>query len=257
MQIPSLPPGRSLEDGHGRWLVYDTSVNGTPVWLQSALFDPLQELQRLSAFVFSLADALDALHRQSLVWLNFDPNALEDLGPLTPSADRRSLRITNLDLDLFPFQSMPERVRVHPHYAAPEVVQFRVDDIGPRTDVYHLAMFAYYWLAGLLPDGLPGGGLERYDYDLPFLRVFTPRLAEGIIPVVMRGCLTAIRLLNGATFGNAPMAFAEAALAQCIARVRSSGALHGSTLQLGHRRAFSRARLRSNRSCSEATKTTS
>ena len=67
------------------------------------------------------------------------------------------LRITNLDVELFPFQSMPERVRVHPHFAAPEVVQFRVDDGGPRTDVYHLAMFAYYWLAGWLA-GRPARG---------------------------------------------------------------------------------------------------
>ena len=88
-------------------------------------------------------------------------------------------------MELFPFQSMPERVRVHPHYAAPEVVQFRVDDIGPRTDVFHLAMFVYYWLAGLLPDGLPGAGLERSGYALPFLRVFAPHLPEGILPALM------------------------------------------------------------------------
>jgi serine/threonine protein phosphatase PrpC len=66
-------------------------------------------------------------------------------------------------------------------------VQFRVGDIGPRTDVFHLAMFAYYWLAKQLPDGLPGSGLESYDYAIPFLRIYAPWLPTGIVPVVMRG----------------------------------------------------------------------
>src|SRR5262249_26714796 len=61
------------------------------------------------------------------------------------------------------------------------------DDVGPRTDVYHLAMFTYYWLARKLPDGLPGTGLESHDFVLPFLRMFAPRMPEGIVPVVMRG----------------------------------------------------------------------
>jgi serine/threonine protein phosphatase PrpC len=195
MQIPALPTGKFLDDPEqrGRWLAFATSDAAVFPWQQSALPDPLQELQRLSATIQSLAHALEGLHRNSLVWLNFDPNALEDIGPLetplqaTASADWRRLRITNLDVELFPFQSMPERVRVHPHYAAPEVVQFRVDDIGPRTDVYHLAVFAYYWLAGRLPDGLAGSGLEGCDYTLPFLRIFTPHLPEGILPVMMRG----------------------------------------------------------------------
>src|SRR5205823_3750686 len=128
-------------------------------WQHPALADPIDELRRLSACVFSIAMAVEALHQHSCLWLNFNPNALEDLGPLKPqltetrSADWRWLRITNLDLELFPFGSMPERVSVHPHFAAPEIVQFRADDIGPRTDVFHLAMFAYYWLARQLPDG--------------------------------------------------------------------------------------------------------
>ncbi len=191
LQIAALPPGQFIDDPQGRWLVFESARENVPAWLQPALADPLQELQRLSACVHSLVHALESLHQNSFVWLNFDPNHLEDAGPLivpgSASADRRSLRMTNLDVELFPFQSMPERVRVHPHFTPPEVVQFRVDDIGPRTDVYHLALFAYYWLAQQLPDGLSGRGLESHDYVIPALRVFAPRLPEGIAPVVMRG----------------------------------------------------------------------
>jgi PPM family protein phosphatase len=191
LPVAALPGGRLVVDPHGRWLAFETAGDGTSLWDLPHLADPLQELQRLSAWIQSLAHALESLHTNSLVWLNFDPNALEDAGPLdskgNASADWRRLRITNLDVELFPFQSMPERARVHPHYAAPEVVQFRVDEIGPRTDVYHLAAFAYYRLAGKLPDGLPGVGLEGCDHTLPFLRIFAPHLPEGVVPVLQRG----------------------------------------------------------------------
>jgi PPM family protein phosphatase len=227
VSVPSLPTGRLIEDGSGRWLAFDTFLDRPLPWQQSIFSDPLQELQRLSAWVDSVAGVLEALHRQSLVWLNFDPNALEDLGPLDASSngngllDRRRLRITNLDLELYPFGTMPERVRVHPHYAAPEIVQFRMDDISPRTDVFHLAMFAYYWLTGQLPDGLAGGGLERYDYALPHLRIFTPHLPEGIIPVVMRGLSIAPHERY-----ESPRAFAEA-LAAGLLRVHERRSFTG------------------------------
>ena len=188
LRLGPLPIGRFVDDALGRWLIFDAPAASTPAWDQPALSDPLAELQRLSAYVHSLVHALEALHQNSFVWLNFNPNALEDAGPLqSESADWRHLRITNLDVELFPFQSMPERVRVHPHYAAPEVVQFRVEDIGPRTDVFHLAMFTYYWLAGQLPDGLHGSGPESYEYALPFLRIFAPQMPTGIVTTVMRG----------------------------------------------------------------------
>lgn len=225
--VPALPPGRLVEDGPGRWLAFEASVDRPVPWEQSVFGDSLHELRRLSAWIDSLANLLEGLHRQSLVWMNFDPNALEDLGPLeaAPNAngsiDRRRLRITNLDLELYAFGVMPERVRVHPHYAAPEIIQFRGEDISPRTDVFHLAMFAYYWIAGQLPDGLAGGGLERYDYAVPHLRIFAPQLPEGIIPVVMRG----LSIAPHERF-ETPRAFAEA-LAASLACVDERRAFAG------------------------------
>ena len=190
VQFPSLPTGRLIEVAQGRWLIYDTSVNSVRALTLPRLDDPIAELERLSKAVHSLAQTLGWLHQHSLLWLNFDPQTLEDIGPLegkSAPVGLRRLHITNLDLELFPFGVMPERVRVHPSYAAPEIVQFRAVDIGPRTDVYHLTLFVYYWLAGRFPDGLSGGGLERYHYELPFLRIFAPHLPVGIIPVLERG----------------------------------------------------------------------
>ncbi len=195
-KMSCLPAGELIEDAQGRWLIYEAAHAAPPAWQQAPLADPLQELQRLSAYLHSLAQALAVLHEHSYVWLNFNPHAIEDIGPLEPlaaqsaSADRRALRFTNLDIELFAFQAMPEKVRVHPHFAAPEIVQYRATDIGPRTGVFHVAAFAYYWLARLLPDGLPGAGLEAYDFAIPALRIFAPHLVEGIAPVLMRGLST-------------------------------------------------------------------
>jgi serine/threonine protein phosphatase PrpC len=192
LRILSLPTGQFMDDVGGRWLAYRANPQAIPIWPTAALGDSFKHLHRFSADVHSLAHALEALHEQARVWLNFDPGALEEAGPLelpytASSTDWRWWQITNLDVDAFPFGSMPERVRVQPQFAAPEVVQFRSDEIGPATDVFHLAMFAYYWLAGQLPSGLPGNGLESYDFAVPFLRVYSPNCPEGIIPVVMRG----------------------------------------------------------------------
>ena len=244
LRIAALPVGRFVEDVGGRWLAYPARPDAVPAWPTTPIQDWLAELQRLSAQVHSLAHALHTLHHESLVWLNFDPNALEDAGPFSPplgdptARELRLLQITNLDVDLFPVGAMPERVRVHPHYAAPEVVQFRAADIGPRTDVFHLAMFAYYWLAGQLPDGLPGDGLERSDFAIPFLRVFAPQMPEGIIPALKRGLA-----LNPKDRYATPHAFAHA-LNESIAAVERRRAFRGHvTCEIGGHTRTGRAKM--------------
>ncbi|MSU77969.1 MAG: hypothetical protein EXS16_07720 [Gemmataceae bacterium] len=210
-QAACLPKGRVVDDSQGRWLIFDTNLSTPLPWQLPKAKDDLAELQRLSACVHSVAHALSLLHERGLVWLNFNPSMMEDIGPLSPSvndstsADWRWLRITNLDLELFPSRMMPERVRIHPHYAAPEIVQFLGNEIGPATDVFHLAMLAYYWLAGLIPGGFPGNGLEAFRYEIPPLRIFTPRLPTGIIPVIQRGTA-----LNPGLRFPTPLAFAQA-----------------------------------------------
>lgn len=126
-----------------------------------------------------LSDALTELHSSGHVWLEFDPDAVE--------IRDRQLRFTNLDWRLFPVGQCPSQfARVSPKYSPPEVCQFRDEFIGPRTDVYHLAMFAYYQLAGQWPNGFAGRGLESFSFDVPSLRVFRPDLPTGIWPVLRR-----------------------------------------------------------------------
>src|SRR5207302_11476791 len=132
---------------------------------QSTAADPMLHLRGLVIDVASLAHTLTALHRHGCVWPTFDPMAIEDAGPRAVDGevadlDLRLLRITNLDVRLFRQGECPPSLSFHARYAAPEVCALRAADIGVGTDVYHLAMFAYYWCAGLLPDGFAGAGLE-------------------------------------------------------------------------------------------------
>jgi protein phosphatase len=77
--------------------------------------------------------------------------------------------------------------RMVPAWTPPEVFHDQVSQIGPRTDVYHLALFTYYWLSGLLPKGFPGKGLAFFDFAMPPLRVLAPTLPVGIAGAVMAG----------------------------------------------------------------------
>lgn len=225
---PSLPCGQFLDAVAGRWVVFRAYPDQVPAWPTGPRTSWLEELARLSAQVHSMTLTLESLHRESLVWLNFDPNALEEVGPVSDSEgppsspDWRALQILNLDIKLYPFGFMPERVRVHPHYAAPEIVQFRARDIGPRTDVFHLAVFTYYWIAGLLPDGLPGDGLEKCNFVLPSPRVFVPDVPEGILGVIQRGLA-----LNPADRFATPRAFAHA-LDEAVIAIHKRRAFTGS-----------------------------
>jgi serine/threonine protein phosphatase PrpC len=187
LDLKCLAPSRLVRDGEGMWLFTEAGTPSAP-WEEPVDPDPWQNLRQLTGHVASLADALEELHRQQLVWLTFDPRALEEVpaapGPAQPW---RSLRITNLDLEVYQPPHVPESLRMNAKFTPPEISAFRWKDVGPRTDVYHLALFAYHWLAGLLPEGFAGAGLEHFDHLVPSLRIYAPWLPEGIIPVVERG----------------------------------------------------------------------
>jgi serine/threonine protein phosphatase PrpC len=126
-----------------------------------------------------LERALTPLHAAGLVWLNFDPSGLLAAG------DR--LQVQPLDYQVYPEGDCPGGFRPAPMYSPPEVCAFRAQPVGRATDVFHAAMYAYYRLAGLLPGGFPGGGLEAFDFDVPPLRIYAPTLPPGVAPVVHRG----------------------------------------------------------------------
>ena len=123
--------------------------------------------------------AMSELHAAGYVWYEFDPRAVE--------VRNQQVRITNLDWRLFPLGKCPERLaRISQKYSPPEICQFRDELIGPRTDVYHLAIEIYYRLAGL-DSGFAGRGLEAFGFDIPPLRLFRPDIPVGIWNVLRRG----------------------------------------------------------------------
>lgn len=175
-----LPQPQPLVTDEGTWIIMPTKGRSSAPWSTSRHRTPLEELQQMIGFAYELAETLESLHRHNVLWMNFDPSELE-----RDAAGR--LIITNLDVRSFPFNQAPHTLAVHPAYVPPEVVYLKTADLGPRTDVFHLAALCYYWLAGYLPGGLPGDGLEAIDFHLPPLRVYAPHLPEGMSRIIARG----------------------------------------------------------------------
>jgi serine/threonine protein phosphatase PrpC len=215
LALACLAPGQLRASPSGLWLFIEASGRAWAPWA-AASGDPLERVAELLAPAGRLASALAELHQNGLLCLTFDPSALEEVAPEAPP------RFTNLDVDLFRAGILPERVSAHHNFIPPAVSAFRAAEMGPRTDVYHLALFAYYWLAGLLPEGFPGTGLEAFEYALPFLRIYAPGLPEGICAVVMRG------LAPEPAQRYATPADLVAALAEAVARARARRSFQGS-----------------------------
>jgi protein phosphatase len=204
--VAALPPCRLVEDLTGVWVVAEAGGRKPEPWRALTAEDPLDRLRQLAgvagrgtafwddnpaqrlgqmvAFLEPLAIAMATLHAAGLVWLPFHPSWLEeaDVG----------LRATNMDLAVHPFATLGagekgNRPRTVPAFTAPEVGQGTVLEIGPRTDVYHLALLTYYWLSRYLPRGFPGKGLASFEFALPPLRVLAPSLPVGIAGVVRSG----------------------------------------------------------------------
>ena len=126
-----------------------------------------------------------------------------------------ALRITNLDLRVFPFGQCPDDLRTKAAFAAPEIARFHAEDVGPRTDVYHLALCCWYWLARMLPDGIPGAGLDAFHHELPPLRIYAPMVPEGIETVLRQG----LALIAAQRF-TSPSGMVEA-LREAVQRART------------------------------------
>jgi serine/threonine protein phosphatase PrpC len=184
---PALPPCRWTPDRGGVWVIAEASGRPAHPWLKTPLEDPFQELRRLKAYLEEVAGALVGLRMAGWQWLTFDPRELEYAAKVDGP---NILRITNLDLQLTPVGQCSAEVHFCPFYAAPEVCRFDAAALGAATDVFHLCMAAYYWIARMLPAGFLGQGLEAFGHRLPPLRVFAPTLAPGIAPVLQRALAT-------------------------------------------------------------------
>jgi serine/threonine protein phosphatase PrpC len=177
---PYLPECRVVEAETGRWVVAEATGTPPPLGLSGrGDAGPVHQVRRLAGVLDAFGEALGALHDAGLVWLTFDPEAVE-------IADGQ-LWFTNLDLRVEPAGRCPTELETLPAFAAPEVCRFQDEKIGPRTDVFHLTLFAYYWLASYLPCGFTGKGLEAFDFELPPLRVLAPWLPPGIAAVLHHG----------------------------------------------------------------------
>jgi protein phosphatase len=178
-QAVSLPACRVVAEEKGCWVLAEAAAERSQPWLAADRFDALGWLRLLTDFLDDIQEALAALHAVGLVWLTFDPREMETC--------QGRLRFTNMDLGVYPAGQSPAQLNVAPAFAAPEVVRFRAAEITERTDVFHLALFSYYWLARYLPSGFLGEGLEAFDFALPPLRIYAPDLPPGIDSVLARG----------------------------------------------------------------------
>jgi serine/threonine protein phosphatase PrpC len=179
LQLSCLPPCSVIPAKGGFWVVAGASGHRPTPWQATADLDINGHPQRLADFLDRFQESLTALHDAGLVWLTFDPREIELV--------EGRLCFTNLDLTVYPAGLCPETLAVLPAFAPPEVCRFEGPAVGPRTDVFHLALFAYYWLAKYLPHGFFGEGLEAFGFTPPPLRVFAPTLPPGLAGVLRRG----------------------------------------------------------------------
>lgn len=191
--LPALPPIqiRELEGGAvilaEWWDAGERLPQLTP--MDSAPSDTRSDSEIAAAITASVkaiqqrchvyGNLMNQLHSSGYTWLNFDPDAVEIQGA--------AARITNLDQALYRSGQCPDRLRISPRYSPPEVCRFQGHKIGPASDVFQLAMFAYYAFAKLLPQGFAGQGLEAFQFQIPPLRIFQPALPTGIWPVLELG----------------------------------------------------------------------
>jgi serine/threonine protein phosphatase PrpC len=175
-----LPPIHVVEADGGAVVLAEALKSADAPEAVLAPPDPDDALAETLVVCRKLHQVMMTLHDAGCVWLNFDPFAIE--------SHKDRIRATNMDWRLFRVGECPSRLaKVSPHYSPPEVCCFRDDDVGPATDVFHLAMFAYLRLARLWPSGFAGKGLEAFRFEIPPLRIFRPDIPVGVWSTLHRG----------------------------------------------------------------------
>ncbi|MEJ7591766.1 MAG: protein phosphatase 2C domain-containing protein [Planctomycetaceae bacterium] len=154
----------------------DRSLGDSPLYHGSS--HDLLDLGELFRDCENISTAMTELHEAGFVWLNFRPDALVRTST--------GLKITSLDLELFAVGECPASMQISSQWSAPETQAFDARLISAATDVYHLGLYAYYSIAGLLENGFSGQGPAAFSFALPQLRVYAPSVLPGLAPVIER-----------------------------------------------------------------------
>jgi protein phosphatase len=163
--------------GH-RWFVARMS-KGRGAWLAGmtnlALSDRDNETERALALIAAtvpLLQPLKALHARDQVWIDFDPR------DVVPTGLGHDLRLLKPSGRLITPGTLPAKIRLVPEYAAPEIENFRAQDVGPRSDVFHVGALLHALLGQRPPRG--AARVEVGVFRLPPLRIFRPTIPPGI-----------------------------------------------------------------------------
>ncbi len=211
LELAALPKIRLAPSARGLWILAESAGADFAPWSGAGWLDPIENLAAMTQLTHELAELLEELHRHDLVWANFDPAALE-------RGFTGKLQITNQDLHAFGSGQLPDDIVCNPQFMAPEIGMGH--RAGPRSDVFHLAAFCYYWQAGLLPAGFAGQGLERFGHEFPPVRTYHPQVPERVWRLLSQGLA-----VNPSARPDSPRAFAaELAHVLELARTRREGA---------------------------------
>ncbi len=138
----------------------------------------LPSLEELLRQCEQISKAMTHLHEAGFVWLNFQKDAFD--------WTETGLVITNMDCRLFSIGECPTSMQISSQWSAPETEAFDARVISAATDVFHLGLYVYYSIAGLLECGFSGAGLAAFGFALPHLRVYSESLPPGLAPVIER-----------------------------------------------------------------------
>lgn len=184
--VPELiaVPSSSVDNTDKHWaLALLGSARGDWARSLSAAATSEDECTRVGTIIDAitpLLGVLTRLHHTGGLWLNFDP-----IEVVRPWSSDQSVRLLNLIGRRFSSGALPSRLAVST-FAPPEIASFQAHAVGPATDVFQFGVLLYLVLAGLFPEGLPGGGLEALHFRLPPIRTFRPTLPPSLDPILRR-----------------------------------------------------------------------
>jgi serine/threonine protein phosphatase PrpC len=148
----------------------------SPTWvLQASELDEADHLwkymEQLRGSIAPVVQGLERLHENGFVCLTFNPSKIRKT--------ESGVVFCNLDVFLYGMHQCPEKMPVSAAFSPPEVHRFDARKIDASTDVFHVAAWLYYLIAGI-PNGFKDTSLNAFDWQLPPLRTYRNALPPGI-----------------------------------------------------------------------------